>query len=172
MEEVRIGNQIWMKYNLDVDTFRNGDPISPAQTDEEWENAAENKLPAWCNYNNGLENKEKYGKLYNFYALNDLRNLAPVGWHIPSEEEWITLINNLSEGSEFNKEIRCFSNMLGGFRGNFSNFRGIDKCSIWWSSTEIDDEEVSAVEYNLNEDCIDQCCFDKSSGLSVLCIKD
>lgn len=72
MEEVKVGDQIWMGRNLDVSTFRNGDPIPYAETDEEWEEAGENGEPAWCYYDNDPENGEKYGKLYNWYAVDFL----------------------------------------------------------------------------------------------------
>ena len=86
-----IGTQVWMTKNLDVSTFRNGDPILQAKTDEEWEKAGENKQPAWCYYENDPANGAKYGKLYNWYAVIDSRGLAPVGYHIPSHEEWLKL---------------------------------------------------------------------------------
>ena len=92
---VQIGTQVWMTKNLDVSTFRNGDPIPEAKTDEEWEKAGENKQPAWCYYNNDPGNGEKYGKLYNWYAVNDSRGLAPVGYHIPSDAEWTILTDFL-----------------------------------------------------------------------------
>ena len=77
--------------NLDVDRFRNGDPIPHAQTEEEWLYAGENGQPAWCYYDNDPKNGKKYGKLYNWYAVNDYRGLAPKGYHIPSDEEWSVL---------------------------------------------------------------------------------
>lgn len=85
---VTIGTQVWMKENLNVSTFRNGDPIPEAKTDEEWERAGEEGKPAWCYYNNDPKNGTKYGKLYNWYAVNDPRGLAPSGYHVPTNEEW------------------------------------------------------------------------------------
>lgn len=94
-KEVIIGKQVWMTENLNVDEFRNGDPIPHAKTAEEWKKAGENGQPAWCYYDNDPSNGEKYGKLYNWYAVNDSRGLAPKGWHIPSDAEWTTLTDNL-----------------------------------------------------------------------------
>ena len=91
-QTVTIGTQVWMTKNLDVVTFRNGDSIPEAKTDEEWVKAGENQQPAWCYYDNDPANGAKYGKLYNWYAVNDSRGLAPAGWHVPSDAEWITLI--------------------------------------------------------------------------------
>ena len=94
-QTVTIGTQVWMTKNLDVATFRNGDPIPQAKTDEEWEKAGENEQPAWCYYNNDPANGAKYGKLYNWYAVNDSRGLAPSGYHIPSDAEWTRLTDFL-----------------------------------------------------------------------------
>ena len=90
-QTVTIGNQTWTTKNLDVATFRNGDAIPQAKTNEEWSAAGENKQPAWCYYDNDVKNGPKYGKLYNWYAVNDARGLAPAGWHIPTDEEWTVL---------------------------------------------------------------------------------
>jgi uncharacterized protein (TIGR02145 family) len=102
--EVTIGHQVWMTKNLDVDKFRNGDPIPQAKTDAEWEAAGKNKEPAWCYYNNDPANGVKYGKLYNWYAVNDSRGLAPVGYHIPSDAEWMQLTDFL--GSEAGSKMK------------------------------------------------------------------
>ncbi len=94
--EVRIGNQIWMTKNLNVDHFRNGDVIPEAKTEDEWLRLSEYECkPAWCYYQNDKKYGDKLGKLYNWYAVNDPRGLAPEGWHIPSEDEWKTLKNYL-----------------------------------------------------------------------------
>ncbi|NDA63795.1 MAG: TonB family protein [Chitinophagia bacterium] len=90
-QTVTIGTQEWMTKNLDVSTFKNGDPIPEAKTDEAWKRAGEGGKPAWCYYNNDPKNGIKYGKLYNWYAVNDARGLAPNGYHVPTNEEWTIL---------------------------------------------------------------------------------
>jgi uncharacterized protein (TIGR02145 family) len=95
IKSVKIGTQIWTSENLNISTFRNADPIPEARTDEEWKKAGEEGKPAWCYYDNDPKNGTKYGRLYNWYAVNDPRGLAPEGWHVPSEEEWKTLENYL-----------------------------------------------------------------------------
>jgi uncharacterized protein (TIGR02145 family) len=85
---VKIGNQTWMTTNLNVSKFRNGDPIPEVKSNEDWEKAGKNKQPAWCYYENNPSNGIKYGKLYNWWAVNDPRGLAPEGWHISSAEEF------------------------------------------------------------------------------------
>jgi uncharacterized protein (TIGR02145 family) len=92
---VTIGTQVWMKENLNVSTFKNGDPIPEAKTDEEWKRAGEEGKPAWCYYDNDVKNGTKYGKLYNWYAVNDARGLAPSGYHVPTDEEWTILTDYL-----------------------------------------------------------------------------
>lgn len=81
---VKIGNQWWMAENLKVSKFRNGTPINQSQDPILWQN----ETPAYCIYEN---NKTAPGYLYNYYAVNDSNQLAPVGWHIPTDEEWKTL---------------------------------------------------------------------------------
>jgi hypothetical protein len=70
ISEIKIGDQIWMTQNLNVDKFRNGDPIQEAKTLEEWNKACRYKQPAWCYYENDPANGKKYKKLYNWYAVN------------------------------------------------------------------------------------------------------
>jgi uncharacterized protein (TIGR02145 family) len=105
IKSVKIGSQIWMAENLNVSTFRNGDPIKEARSAEDWESACKNKIPAWCYYNNDQKNGNIYGKLYNVYAVNDPRGLAPKGWHVPSVNEWETLERFL-RNSETGKKMK------------------------------------------------------------------
>lgn len=90
--EVKISTQIWQTKNLDVTKYRNGDPIPEVTDSTEWIYLT---MGAWCNYNNNPANGAIYGKLYNWYAVNDPRGLAPLGWHIPSMDEWTQLTNSL-----------------------------------------------------------------------------
>jgi uncharacterized protein (TIGR02145 family) len=110
---VSIGKQIWMVDNLNVETFRNGDFIPQAKTKEEWAKARDNKQPAWCYYNNDSKNGIKYGKLYNGYAVIDPRGLAPKGWRIPSQNEFIYLhtevVGQNFEVSKGGKKIKSTS---------------------------------------------------------------
>lgn len=92
---VKIGNQVWMTENLNVDKFRNGDPIPEAKTNSKWEKAGDDYNPAWCYYDNDPANGKIYGKLYNWYAVIDPRGLAPVGWHVPSDKDWAVLTEYL-----------------------------------------------------------------------------
>jgi uncharacterized protein (TIGR02145 family) len=92
-KSVKIGTQTWMVQNLNVDKFRNGDPIPQAKTEAEWRKAGEEGKPA-CYYDTtDKKNLKLYGRVYNYYALQDPRGIAPEGWHIPSSSEWELLIN-------------------------------------------------------------------------------
>ena len=88
----RKPEQVWMKKNLNLLSFNNGDPIPIINNENEWFKAGKNKEPACCFYNNNPENKERYGVLYNWYAVTDKRGLAPKGWHIATLEEWERII--------------------------------------------------------------------------------
>ena len=101
--DVKIGTQVWMSKNLDVDTFRNGNYILQAKDKEQWTYAFDNKIPAWCFYEFDENNGKKYGKLYNWYAVNDSRGLAPNGYHIPSNGEWTIIQDFLGNDIAGNK---------------------------------------------------------------------
>jgi len=86
-ESIKIAKQEWRLKNLDVDRFRNGDLIPHIKDKGEWMKAGLNKQPAWYYYDNISENGRINGKLYNWYAVNDKRGLAPAGWNVPSHEK-------------------------------------------------------------------------------------
>jgi uncharacterized protein (TIGR02145 family) len=99
ISSVTICNQIWMNKNLDVTTYRNGDLIPEVTDSTQWANLT---TGAWCYYNNDAANGPIYGKLYNFYAVNDPRGLAPSGWHIASEDDWNKLVKCLDNSADTN----------------------------------------------------------------------
>ncbi len=182
----------WMKKNLDVDHFRNGDPIPQAESDAEWERANRNGQPAWCYYDNDPANGALYGKLYNWFAVNDSRGLAPSGWHIPSEAEWRAMKNTL--GSNAGKKMKSkggwekkgngtntseFSGLPGGSRSLFGAFSYVGTYGLWWSSTEgpvpyRGSIIVSASSCHLGFYSRDVHigCDPTSEGMSVRCVKN
>lgn len=113
-------NLEFSKSNLTLTSYRNGDSIYHAQSNEDWDNANNNKIGAWCYYENNPDN----GVLYNRYAINDLRGLVPEGFHIPTEEEW----RLLTEG----KDKNSFNGGNGGFRKNNCNFSKLGKIGYFW----------------------------------------
>ena len=89
---ITIGTQTWMAENLKTTKYRNGETIANVTVQADWEALA---TGAYCWYNNdAATNKATYGALYNWYAVADSRNIAPTGWHVPTEAEWATLIEN------------------------------------------------------------------------------
>jgi uncharacterized protein (TIGR02145 family) len=198
--EVKIGTQVWMSKNLDVSTFRNGDPIPEAKTAEEWGRARENHQPAWCYYDNDTANGAKYGKLYNWYAVNDPRGLAPIGWHISTDSEWnqltVFLGNHINFGDyrDKNKSLHTgkllksnsgwkddgngttrsgFCGLPGGIRAKDAEFAGILEGCTWWTSTKS--KMSNAWHYYLhysNDYIVRFDGADAAVGQSVRCLKD
>lgn len=99
-ESIQLGKQVWMKKNLTIKVFRNGDTILHAKTAEEWVKAGQSGIPAWCHYDNDAPNEDIHGILYNAHAVLDKRGLAPTGWHIPDVNEWKTLFTQYGGDSE------------------------------------------------------------------------
>ena len=193
ISSVKIGDQEWQTKNLDVDQFRNGDAIPHAITDEEWKAARKRKEPVWCYYNNAAENGELYGKLYNWYAVNDPRGLAPEGWHIPTDNEWTALTDYLggkdmaggkmkSKGTVFWNSPNTgatnesgFSALPGGHRYFDGSFSSIKDIAFFWSVAENkENSSWNRYLYNSNRSVLRIYNFldDKSVGASVRCIRD
>ena len=180
---VQVGNQIWIGKNLNVDHFANGDPIPQAQSAEEWEKASNEKQPAWCYYNSDSSMRTNYGKLYNWYCVNDPRGLAPSGWHVPNDTEWATLTDYLGGANEAGIKLKN-SNLWenngngdnssqiagnpGGFRYSDGTFEGLGQVGTWWSSSE--EASNRTLYFNGNE--VVRYTYPMSSGFSVRCIKD
>ena len=111
---VAIGSQVWMSTNLNVSTYRNGDVIPQVQDKDAWAKLITGvgnpvNLGAWCYYENNAANGTKYGKLYNWYAVNDARGLAPAGWHIPTDGEWTVLSTYLGGEDVAGKKMKSTS---------------------------------------------------------------
>ena len=180
-QTVTIGNQTWTTKNLDVATFRNGDAIPQAKTNEEWKAAGENKQPAWCYYDNDVKNGPKYGKLYNWYAVKDARGLAPAGYHIPTDDEWIVLENSL--GDDIGKKMKSstgwngdnssgFSGLPGGFRSFNGNFNDVGFFGYWWSASEYFESAAWNRELWYHSPNLNRDSYYKEVGFSVRCVRD
>jgi uncharacterized protein (TIGR02145 family) len=183
---VRIGTQTWASANLNVSTFRNGDSIPEARSNKEWVAAGESGKPAWCYYNNSPANGLKYGKLYNWYAVNDLRGLAPDGWTLSSDADWANLTNSLGGQALASKKMKStsgwsdgsngtnesgFEGLPGGYRvenGTFLNFGSI---GTWWSSTES--KSLSAIDHYLSlSGSLGRSSSPRQRGESVRCLRN
>jgi uncharacterized protein (TIGR02145 family) len=185
-QTVTIGNQVWCSKNLEVSVFRNGDTIPEVKSAKDWKIAGKNKQPAWCYYNNQPENGEKYGKLYNWYAISDSRGIAPMGWHVPSDIEWVTLINFLGGENTAGEKMKSkegwvnnkcsnrsgFAGLPGGARSANGKFNFLYKLANFWSSTELIEQEASNFYLHDDMDSFDKTHDYKARGFSVRCIKD
>ncbi len=158
---VTIGTQIWSNKNLSVARYRNGDPIPQVTDPTQWANLT---TGAWCWYNNDSATyAATYGRLYNWYAVNDPRGLAPQGWHVPSNREWDIMtkfldptvdttalgftgtdigikLKNTSgwEGGGNGNNSSGFSGLPGGKRSSGGTFGNVGIYGIWWSAGEFD----------------------------------
>jgi len=179
---VKIGDQEWMASNLNVSMYRNGDTIPEVKDPVVWKNLT---TGAWCYYNNDPALSKVYGKLYNWYAVNDPRGLAPEGWQIPSNIEWFVLVTKLGgpvsaagkmkatgfwqKGSATNSS--GLSLLPGGGRYRLAGFgyKGVVGC--WWSATENVSKDVWTVRISADGDSVLGVGYDKRNGFSVRCFR-
>ena len=183
---VTIGTQVWTQKNLNVCKYRNGDDIPQVQDPTTWKNL---KTGAWCYYKNNTANGPVYGKLYNWYAVNDPRGLAPTGYHIPSDAEWTTLTTYLGGQSVAGGAMKAttlwipynginntnssgFSGLPGGYRNYDGTFYSIDRNGNWWSSSESDTTYAWFRNLTYNGGYVNITNYYKEDGFSVRCIKD
>ena len=194
--QVKIGDQVWMSENLNIETFRNGDIIPQVQNEDEFRSAGENQKPAWCYYEGNSKNGEKYGRLYNWFAVNDTRGLAPVGWHIPSNNEISILSKYLGGDNKAGKKMKSKNGWLNDGNGsNESGFNALPGAShnsfgwvqgslgtsgFWWTSTlenyyeTFGKTEASVHFFSLyaEEKYLNRNACSGISGYSVRCIRD
>ncbi len=186
--KVTIGTQTWLVENLKTTKYRNGDPIENVI-----ENAAWSKLVtgAYCWFNNDAATyKETYGALYNWYAVNDSRNIAPTGWHVPTDAEWATLITFLGGESVAGGKLKesgtthwtspnsatnstGFTALPGGPRYDYDgSFGFVGPNGYWWSSTAGDATLAWYRNIYYYNTTVLHNTDGKKSGYSVRCIKD
>lgn len=191
LPSVNIGGQTWSKENLNVDHFRNGDSIPEVRTIEEWRLAAEQGKPAWCHFDNEMGNAGQLGKLYNWYAVNDPRGLAPEGWHIPHQDEWMRLTSHLGGKEDAAGRLKAnrgwidekgrdesggnemgFSALPSGYRGSNGLFKKNGLISHWWCPTE--DRSGYNFYYYLTSkgSGVSAIVNSKGVGFSVRCVRD
>ena len=153
---VMCDNKVWATENLNVSHYRNGDEIPQVTDKTEWRNL---KTGAWCYY----DNDPSKGKLYNWYAVNDTRGLAPEGWSVPTKSELIQLINCLGGEYEAAKKMMSkdrweynigyatnesgFNALPEGTRTWSGSFNSYNVSGQWWTSTKYLD--CCAVSYSM-----------------------
>ena len=195
---IQIGTQTWSQTNLNVSRYRNGDPIPQVTDPTQWLSLT---TGAWCWYNNDSATyAATYGRLYNWYAVNDARGLAPQGYHIPTDAEWNKLVKHLDAGADTTC-VGCvqsiiaggamksttgwtapntgatnssgFAGLPGGCRDSNGTFSySIGNRGHWWSSTEVN----AAHAWNRDPYCCNSLVMrvysHKLLGFSVRCVRD
>jgi len=186
---IRIGKQLWMKENLKVIHYRNGDTIPNVTDGTAWMNLT---TGAYCDYDNTPDNSTTYGKLYNWYAVADSRNVCPTGWHVPTNVEWNILSDYLGGRIVAGDKLKetgtahwvspntgatnsgGFTALPGGGRYDPGNFWNIGYHANWWSSTEYDFDTNKARHQNVRYDnsYLGESPYVKQAGFSVRCVRD
>ena len=194
---VAIGDQDWMKENLKVTRYRNGDPIVNVTDNNQWISLTEGAF-SWIN-NDTVNSNNGYGALYNWYAAVDPRKICPTGWHVPTDAEWQvmerflgmtfkeaeeTVLRGLNQGLQLKDTVGWIKNGNGsnssdfsalpaglrhGSSGEFYN-AGIDAC--WWSSTEEDTYNAWLRNMYYYFNSIYRIPDSKNFGFSVRCVRD
>lgn len=180
---VYIGNQHWMAENLKTAKFNDGSEIPNLKNDAEWAN---NKTGAWRYYANDSNYNIKYGKLYNWYATNQIanggKNVCPAGWHVPSEQEWVFLSEFIvndggklkATGSEWQSpnlgatNTTLFSALPAGY-----TLGGLGSTGYWWSTKEVN----NTLAHNRGMLYVNTAFYSnydkpKNLGCSIRCLKD
>lgn len=182
---IKIGNQVWMAENLRTTKYRNGDSIPTITSNSGWKNLT---TGACCSYNN--EVSDVYGKLYNWFAVADSRNIAPMGWHVPNDAEWKTLMAFLGENTGGKlKETEAslwnspnegatnesgFSALAAGVRFGYDGTFGA--CGIladFWSCTPLGNSDYAwDFRMHYSNGGVHSANINKKYGFSIRCIKD
>jgi uncharacterized protein (TIGR02145 family) len=179
---VKISEQVWMAENLKATRYNDGTPIRNVINDREWEKL---KSGAYCLYEDTVE---VYGLLYNWYAVNTGK-LCPIGWRVPSDNDWYLLGKNLVRIDESGKEMseywkirkhyivyrtifNGFSGVPGGYRNPDGSFGGIEIYGSWWSSTKVSRTNAWYRSLNFKNMQLTRFGLNKQNGFSICCIKD
>jgi len=187
-QTVTIGTQVWMAENLKTTRYSNGEAIPLVTVDSLWPKL---RSGAYCRYNNDYRHAELYGNLYNWYAVTDERQLAPEGWHVPTDAEWQILVDYLGgkdvaggkmkqTGATMWQEPNTgatnasgFCGLPGGYRHyryGTSIYKGV--YALFWSSTQGTDWYAFYRELTHINTAVNRNYGDKPNGFSVRCIRD
>ena len=185
---ITIGSQTWLKENLKVTHYNNGDTIPNVKDNAAW---AALSTDAYCHYNNNANNTSTYGLLYNFYTVIDSRKLCPTGWHIPSDVEWTQLSTFLGGATIAGGKMKEIGNThwlnpnigatnSSGFSGlpaglsssTDGNFGYQTEGSGFWSNTQLNTNEAWDRFLVYGDAQLDRFNQNKKTGYSVRCVKD
>ncbi len=182
---VIIGNQEWMTTNLDAVVYANGDSIPFVAEDATWSLL---NTGAWSYYGNSSDNGEKYGRLYNWFAVSDPRGLCPKGWRVASNRDWDSLIATLEGAETSAKHLKLdlywaepkaeitnssgFSALPAGNRREDGGYNGISLSAPFWTSTEADSVNAVARFIHTAHSRVGKKTGDKRNGLACRCVRD
>ncbi len=195
---VTIGNQVWMAENIRVTHYRNGEPILHFTADSVW---ATSTAGAYCSYSNDSTNASTFGLLYNWYAVNDSNNIAPAGWHVPTDEEWKELemylgmnqteANNIgNRGSDEGGKLKeadtihwdfpnlgatnssGFTALPGGYRFYYGLFENKGRVGGFWLANAYNSDNAWSRFLGFDYSQVFRQYYPKRYGFSVRCIKD
>ena len=180
---ITINGEEWFKENLKTTKYANGTDISNVTDNASWNNLS---TGAWANYDNSVANDAIYGKLYNWYAVADVRGLCPTGWHVADDLDWTSLTANYGTDAAAGNELKSttlwaavnannntsgFGATPGGGRGG-GLFGDITNKGFWWTSTLFDPSTSYARRLEYNLDTVVRYYESNKSGFSVRCVKD
>ncbi len=187
-QTVTVGTQVWMAENLRVTHYRNGDSIPQTVTASDWEHLSGEG--ACCSFLNDSTFANVYGLLYNYRAVTHTANIAPEGWHVPSDDEWQTLFDFLGGDSVAGGKMKetgithwrspntgatnasGLTLLPGGFcedRGFFQNL--FTSANLWSSTAPYASGASACIVSNSNQE-VRMSIYHKSCGLSIRCVKD
>jgi uncharacterized protein (TIGR02145 family) len=186
---VYIGSQQWMVENLRTKSYCDGTVIKKVTKEKDWHNLKEG---AYCVYNE--DDKEDYapdfGLLYNWYAVNDERQLCPKGWHIPTDNEWKILVEYLGGMKiaggkmKYDKSVHWkkinqgatnesgFKAVPGGYRYANGDCDLVGTNAYWWSSTPTNEASAWSWGVSYSNKGVTRYNATKKDGMSVRCLKD
>jgi uncharacterized protein (TIGR02145 family) len=191
-----IGNQEWLAENLNTANYQNGDPIIEMVTNSDWSSASQG---GWCYYGNLPSNDEVYGKLYNWHAVVDSRNVCPAGFHVPDDNDWnevksvlipivgsIELVGNalkssgtLQQGDGLWNEpntgannLSQFNGIPGGTRFGSGGYYQMSNKGYWWSSTTLGNNSARFISMSSDSTSVHHTTAPEESGFSVRCMRD
>jgi uncharacterized protein (TIGR02145 family) len=186
-QTVTIGTQVWMAENLRVTHYRNGNSIPNVTDTTAWQALASG---AYCDYNNDTATVATYGRLYNWYAVNDSLNIAPAGWHVASDAEWDTLVVYLGGEAVAGGKMKeagtthwqspntgatnesGFSALPGGFCDPFGGFNLEGSYAYLWSSTESYSGSARFLFLSFDFSEAHRSNLNLHFGFSVRCVRD
>ncbi len=156
----------WLNHRYKVFLFQNGDTIKEVFTKKEWDALCKQKTPAYCHVENKIENDEKYGLLYNWWAISDSRNICPEGYRLANENDFL----ELSKDSVFNRNSNQIINHFPGYKNENGYFIGKDKLiTVWFNQARYNGCYEACI---ISENRIKQDCYASTHAYSILLIPE